>query len=233
MKGVRALEPDYQIPTTIPYLSFSVRNRFKLESGINDHSMDISFAHQKGTELEQIRLIQYPNNVMIDKIGGVGYVEDSFNPNEGEFEGWAGSKKQSTLIPEGLYTFEIKLKGLPVFEGWFLMSGLNSIQSPKVNKPNLDQEYLTHQPNFTWSDFVTSEHQSRPYETRKVSAAVTNKNGDDIATFETNGVTEQIAVSTPIASGSYTFRVAYKERHYFGSLSLVRKSDTLVPFKIK
>jgi hypothetical protein len=242
LKGFSAISPDWQAPKGVHWIGVSAKKIYQSQRGTIDYRIGLSFDHDKELDVEQARVVKYPNEVILDKERGVGDWDES---PEGDrmLSFWIGSEYLKRSISEGLYLLEIKLKGQETVHGWFLFSRVNATESPEVSVPTKRQVFSTGNPTFQWKNFVSSEYRS--YEKRKITLVVfRNANGvkDNTWSFshEANLTSATVGTSGEGEIGAKTLRpdeyvlhLNYRERRQFGDLTVSRESVTQTPFSVK
>lgn len=242
LRGNSAISPDWHAPRGVIWLGVSAKKRFRPSQNAVDHRIAISMDYEKGAEIEQLRIVKYPNEVIIDKAQNIGNWSEDTNP-DGTLNLWGAADYQRKLVSDGLYLIDIKLKGQETTHGWFLFSRINATESPEATVPSINQVLSTGTPTFQWKDFVSSEFRS--YETRRIKIAVVLR-ADNVnsntwyvnrpAPFssitvgsEGNGI---IGVKA-LPADNYIFQLNYAESRQFGDLTVRRESGTHVPFSVK
>jgi hypothetical protein len=127
-------------------------------NGSIDDRMGFSIDHRAGTQISQLRLIHYPNRVILDKRAGIGEFADEPDPRTpGELNFWMASDYRRESNEEGLYLLDLEMKGGEKMQGWFFLSKPNATESPEVLSPSINQAFETRTPTFHWKDFISSE----------------------------------------------------------------------------
>jgi hypothetical protein len=198
--------------------------------------------YEKGAEIEQLRVVKYPNEVIVDKAQNIGdWIEDT--NSDGTLNIWGGAEHQRKLVSDGLYLIDIKMKGQETTHGWFLFSHINASAAPEATIPSINQVLTTGTPTFQWKDFVSPEFKS--YESRRIKIGIVLR-ADNVksntwyinrpAPFssitigsEGNGIT---GVKV-LPADNYIFQLNYAESRQFGDLSVRRDSGTHIPFSVK
>ncbi|MBS1960898.1 MAG: hypothetical protein JST04_01690 [Bdellovibrionales bacterium] len=235
LRGNGAVNPDYRLPDSVTWMSVADKKRMRSSTGAIAHRFTMSLDHKAGSEIDQLRVVRYPDAVILDKQAGIGEFEPADEP-DGTKNLWAAGPNQREALPEGLYLFDLKMKGQETMHGWFLFSRMTATESPTVTVPAVDQVLATATPTFAWKNFVSSEF--RNYERRKVFVAVGYADGREPDLFQFSSKTggsqpTETTVDKPLPSDEYVMRVSYRERREFGPLTLSRESDTAVPFTVK
>lgn len=237
------IEPNWILPKEITYASFESHRRYKLENGKVSFFLAVSMGVAPDQELEQLQVIRFPDQVILDKAANIGNWNITTNSRETNF--WAGTDQKVTQNEEGLYLINLKIKGQPMVQAWLILADKNSSSSPVVTEPALKQIFTTNQPVFKWRKFVSPEFKQN--EASRISIRVTKtdseetevsqvrlkdskatslKFGDSNAVVEVNGPDQ-------LSTGDYYFNIAYREVENFGGFQIRRTSSTKVPFSVK
>lgn len=203
----------------------------------------MAFGIQNGATLEQLQVIRYPNEIILDKIANIG--EWDITPNASETDVWAGTKQTITPTDEGLYLLNLQIKGQPMVQAWFIMADKNSSASPVVTSPKLGQIFTDPRPLFKWNVFLSPEYkvgenvrldvrvnQAGGDELKITQVRLTNTKADSYRFGDRNFV-KNFEGPEHLPIGDYSLSVVYREIEMFGGLQLKRSSSTKVPFSIK
>jgi hypothetical protein len=247
-KGLlKDINPGWQVPAELKYLNVSVHRKYMYEGGKVRFFISAGATQTEPEIVEQFQVIQYPNQVVLDKVGKIG------DWKEQEWDGkptfWIGEDWHAEQVPEGLYLINIKIKNQPLVQGWFVINDENSSASPVIKIPKVNQIFTTDQPNFIWKNFRSPEF-NREEHTRigyKIS-----REGTDLYEEITNAqinyqqelsemqfrVGDKAAANayqgaTYLKPGSYQFSLGFREIHNFGDLLIVRVSSSKVPFSVE
>ena len=241
LAGDRAITPDFKLPREVTWATVGSRKRLKVATGEIGYRLNFSFDLIRDASIEQLRIVRYPNSLVVDRQAGVGYFDESLEDGKPVLSG--SSEYTNTPNPEGLYLVDVKIKGGEATQGWFIFESNNAPDSPEVTVPVLHQVFTTSTPTFQWSDFVSSLFQG--FEQRKTYAAVISaqagvrdntwvvnrKAGFTQATVGETG--EGVTGAKLLVPGEYLLQLTYRERHYFGDLVIGRETSTHVPFTVK
>jgi hypothetical protein len=193
--------------------------------------------------IEQLQIIRYPNDVVIDKLNAVGEWEEEIESDGSpHFKGQA--KKAEARVPAGLYLLNIVLKDGTRTDGWFALDDdMNASTSPKLYQPTAHQELQSNHPVIKFEEYRSPEY--KPYEKRSVIAHVEtpewqtlwwggfNYPDDEIATSLTLGSENSDHQTYDFADGKYWLGFGFRESHRFGDLKIMRVSKISRPFKVK
>jgi hypothetical protein len=243
IRGDGAINPDWHAPKEILWFSIGVKKMFRPDRGLIDYRMSASLDFSKGSEIEQLRIVHFPSEVIIDKAQGIGMSFDEISP-DGINGLWIGADYRKQPISEGLYLLDIKMKGKETTHGWFLLSRIIASESPEVSVPAINQTFSTGNPSFQWKNFVSSQY--RNYEQRgegvniiRYSPNVTsntwtiNHRPATLTSVTVGAGNEGETGAKTLAPDDYVFQLTYRERHKFGDLLISRDSGTHVPFTVK
>ena len=231
--GNRALTPEWKLPEEITWMSVMSRTSSRPEKETLRHSISFSLNYKVDSEIEQIRIVKHPNNVIIDRQKKIGYFEVTPPGEEPDFNLWGQSDRGVGENPSGLYHFEIKVKGKETMQGWFVLSHMNASTSPKMKNISVNQVLTQAQPKIEWNDYKSPEFQG--FESRKTTLAIIDAEKDkEVYVNSMNPIdgTSHV-VRKAIPNGKYLFKIVSRERHQFGQLQLSRESETAFPISFK
>jgi hypothetical protein len=234
LRGNGAISPDWKLPKGVTWMSAAFKKRMNSTTGVIRHRFAMSINFAAGSDVEQVRVVRYPNQVLIDKQAGIGRVDYADEPNN-ERNIWVASPNQHDPVGDGLFLFDLKMSGGETLHGWFIGSRTTPSDSPEVLSPTPNQIVTDAQPTFSWKNYVSSDY--RNYEVRRVFVAASLANANDDAYQRMSSSKEtpptSIQVDKPLVSGDSVMRVSYRERRTFGPLTLSRESDTAQLFTLK
>lgn len=234
---------DWNLPKEVEFLNVGVQRRYFLDRGRVVFFMTATGVLKQGQAIEQLQIIRYPDQVVLDKAGKVGeWAEETW---QGQPSFWASGSRSPLPVEEGLYLINVQVRNQPMVQGWFLLGEANSSASPAVMSPKVNQAYSTGRPTFHWHEFHSP--QAKPDEYVKLSFKVTREgeNSDvELADVELDpkatsfkfGDKSQAKEYEGLLSlnpGQYHFAIGYQERTRFGDLTISRVSSTKIPFLIK
>lgn len=191
--------------------------------------------------VQQIRIVRYPNEVIMDKNAGVGAFES--DARNGGFYFNATSDLKPTPFQDGLYLFDIATADGQNKQGWFILSDLAVNTAPKVLAPKPHDALSTQQPMVRWEEYRSERLKN--YDIRSISASISSvlDNGDwddkwEFYTDDPSVTSSEVGVDplgsgvTSLEPGKYIVKVNYREKHQFGPLRVRRESLTVVPFSV-
>jgi hypothetical protein len=244
-KVFNATEPNWHLPKEITYAGVESLRRYRLESGKVVYSMNLSVDVVNGAELEQLQLIRYPNQVVLDKNANVGDWTSSVNTDGQAVNNWASTPTSISPNDEGLYLLNIQIKGQPAVQGWFILANKNASANPVVLAPKMNQVFSDNQPLFRWNQYLSPEF--KPGESVRVGLRISQAGGDEPGVaqirlkdpkaafykYGDRGVTDDFRGPTSLVPGDYQFHITYREAEKFGDLQIRRSSSTKIPFSVK
>ena len=241
--GRGRLPADWTVPSSIHHLRVSSLRKqepdgvsFRLELGgiITDPGA-----------LGQVRVVQAPGRVILDRRAGQGTWEVTPEP-DGTWYVELEGPETATPTPEGLYLLDVEVAGEDV-RGWFVLTRHVSSQTPAVHAPAVGETFTSGQPPLRLDDFRSPEY--RAWERRSLGLYVVRlrpgsaaDKGYEVAwhrwissprdTEVTLGVGGDMP-DAELEDGDYWLAATYGERRAFGPLKIVRSSRTARPFQVR
>lgn len=242
---LKEVEPNWKLPKEITYAGIESLRRYRVESGRVVYSLNISMNVAKGASLEQLQVIRFPNQVVLDKSAGIGDWSSSDNHEEESINHWGSSPATASVNEEGLYLLNFQIQGQPLVQGWFILTNKNSSASPVVTVPKINQIFTEDQPLFKWMAFRSPEHQAN--ERSQIGIRV-NRDGaqemknaqwrlkDPQATsykYGDKNAAKDFRGPSSLIPGDYQLYLTYREMEEFGDLQIRRSSATKIPFSVR
>jgi hypothetical protein len=231
---------DWSLPEEIHFLVSDNTRRYDADTDRTRYDLGLFGVLAQGASVEQVQLIRYPNEIIIDKQSNIGECKDGSLADAPYIS--CGSDTPNLPGSDGLYLLNIQVKGKPMTHGWFVMSRTQVSATPVVQVPVLNQNYKTSTPTFHWLDFKSSEY--RGFEQRKRQLSVFEHSSHsstqrwsfyeidpDSSESKTIGVSGATG-ATSLLPGNYSFHAGFEERWFFGSMLLGRVGTTNVPFTV-
>lgn len=230
--GETAKPEGTTLPTEIRRLDVAVGRR-RLPDAV-DYSLKISGDAVPTHEMvKQLSMTSYTGEVVLDKERGLG--EWWADPAPGEESYFELSNFDLRTPPkEGLYYLHAEFDSGSSWDGWIILSGLLSPESPEIVEPSQDQTFVTATPTLIWTDFKSPEY--RPSEARSlwVSVAKAEPYDEVFGYWQGNASIDRLTLPADHAlpNGRYLAAVAYTEKRPFGEIRLGRSSSTLKRFTV-
>lgn len=233
---------NFQLPKDVTYLDLEIQRRYRTDKGEVVFALNASIGINKQADLEQLQVIRYPDEVMLDKAAGIGNMHPEESDTEKEL--WMGGNESTTPVQEGLFLINLKLKGEAMVRGYVIMVNKNASASPVVLTPVLKERIEDATPTISWKGFLSPEYKEgerianniliTEVESGKDVMVVRVKDpkatsftvGDKEAAKFYQGVTE-------LVPGKYRMRITHREVEDLGVMKTKRTSTTIVPFTIK
>jgi hypothetical protein len=149
-----------------------------------------------------------------------------------------------TPLEDGLYYLNLETKSGETVHGWFVLQGILSSASPRVQAPSQGQTFDTAHPKFSWEDFRSPEHKA--FEPRALAVFVSKPKSSTWhaiwhAIMPEAGAVEasvhpkdKYGMGVPaLEDGDYWFSLSYAESRHFGDLTLQRASKTARAFHVR
>lgn len=242
---LKDLEPNWKLPKEITWAGIESIRRYRVESGRVVYAINASVDVVKGATLEQLQVIRYPNQVILDKAAGIGDWSSSQNNDDEAINNWGGSPSTIVANEEGLYLLNIQVQGQPAVQGWFILANKNSSASPVMTAPKVNQVFTDDQPLFKWRAFQSPEYKAGEAVNiaMRVSQAIDQE--PEVAywrlkdpksasfKFGDKGATKEFRGPTSLSPGDYHLNITYRETEEFGDLKIRRASSTKIPFSVR
>jgi hypothetical protein len=232
---------DWKVPAGIRYLVFDNNRKYKPATDRMSYDFGFFTVLDKGATLEQLQLIRYPSEVLIDKQSGIGEWDTGTLIGGYPYIS-IGSGVRDHLAKDGLYLLNIKMPGQPLVNGWFIVSRGSSTADPSIQSPTINAT-TNRTPTLTWTDFKSPEF--RLFEQRKRVVRIHREDVEEdrqvfhqvqvypdatqTATVGQNSMPGDVSSLSP---GTYSFTVNFEERWFMGGLLVGRNSYTTVPFSV-
>jgi hypothetical protein len=230
---------DWSLPDEIHFLVSDNTRRYDADSDRTRYDIGLFGVLAPGASVDQVQLIRYPNEILIDKQSNIGDCKEGTADSFPDIS--CGVDRPDSPGSNGLYLVNIQVKGKPMTHGWFVMSRTQVSATPVVQSPVLNQNYKTPTPTFHWLDFKSSEY--RPFEQRKRKLSVYEHSSQsstqrwsfneiypDSSESKTIGTLGDGA--TTLSPGDYSLHAGFEERWFFGEMLLGRVGTTNVPFTV-
>jgi hypothetical protein len=239
--GDEALPVDWSLPPEVSYLKLAV-NRISFDRPAYRVQMNLDGPSEES--LEQLKLTRYPEEVIIDKAGGVGETSVEVD-SEGVTNFWFGTDYEEDAPKDGLYLLDIKIKDRPIVRGWVILSDMVASQSPRIFSPAPGTVVRDAHPTFDFENFRTPEYvqgQRRNLYLRVRVGMPGDENPEKweakieepALTRATLGVAPTIGEGlTELEEGAHRLQVIYEERERFGPIILGRQAASIVPFQVR
>ena len=230
---------DWKLPKEISYLKTSIRHmkyqgedafRYQFNLDVTDKDL-----------LEQVQLIRYPNEVLIDKLAGIGEMSVEHNGSADDF--WFGTELTQEEPKMGLFLVNLKIKGQDTVQGWIVLEdNMVASKTPRVLSPVAGATVRVDRPTFDFDNFFSPEFQDG--EQRRLYLTIRPKGDEDHKwtakvldpdlTSATMGEGATIGEGlSRLGNASYRGTVMFEERHRFGPTWVSRQMGETVPFVVK
>ncbi len=241
------IKPDWSLPPEIKYLTVSAARRYNSERGKVGFFMTASGQIPQANYIEQFQVIRYPNEIVLDKSANIGnWKEEHWGESLGF---WTSSESKNTIIEDGLYLLNIKVKDKNPVQAWFILNDASSSASPVINLPKTNQEFITRTPSFIWKNFRSPESKNNEDRIRvsgKIRLDLPSTTEDlvsvrfdydpkkEIYQFKVGDHSQVKEYKGPdeLPPGPYSFSVYFHELQKFGDLWIGRNSSTKTSFQI-
>jgi hypothetical protein len=231
----------WRVPQGVRYLVFDNNRHYKSATDHTTYDFGFFTVLDKGASLEQLQLIRYPSEILIDKQSGIG--EFGTGKMQGGFPYVSiDCGTDDHVAKDGLYLLNIKAAGQPMVNGWFILSNGSPTMDPSIQSPTVNAT-VGHNPTLSWMDFKSPEF--RGFEQRKRVVRVNKEKADSSKSVfnftqvypdETQSITVGDDLSpgnvSSLGEGNYSLGVNFEERWFMGSLLVGRNSYTTVPFSV-
>jgi hypothetical protein len=224
---------DWTVPQGMHLLSFNASREYDAESDRTFYQASFYMPLEQAGIIEQVQLIRYPNQIIVDKQAGIGNWGEEINLG---IPCATLSTRRTSPIEDGLYLLNLQVHGQPRVNGWFILSQSASSATPIVRSPTPHEVFRTGLPTFRWVDFKSPEY--RPFELRKRMISTYGNNSptgvaQQWSKNSTNpDASESITPDPALTAGNYSFHLGFQERWFLGGMLLGRSSATRVNFSI-
>jgi hypothetical protein len=246
-KGFLSAGPDglpapWKLPQEITKLKVGIRLTQKNSELV--HSIKVYGEVKPNFKLEQVRLVRYPNEVIVDRKAGIGnWMEAPARGKRDPEFGLEVSRGQNPAAA-GLYLLDAILDNGTKFDAWFFISkDMNYSKAPKLKMPKAGEVLSTVNPVLEWSDPISRE--PRPYENRAIWIGVflieppspllkweLGKRSPTLTTAQV-GKTEHGQGVSELTNGKHTLSITYNEERTFGGIFLRRESSVNSFFQVR
>jgi hypothetical protein len=222
---------DWKLPEQV--IRMKVEQGSNLEPDWRWYKLKISGHLREADGIQQLRVLKFPDTVIVDKNASIGDWEldiDPKDPTNIYFE--LSQKYNKEQVTPGLYLLEITTNDGNTTNGWFLLNDQFSSANPIIHTPAMGERFKGPNPTFHWDDFKSPEYKS--CEQRKMGIYVSKLGSakwDPRWTFsETDpsltSATVGIHGEGSLEPGKYWFSLFYRESRMFGDLEITRRSGT-------
>jgi hypothetical protein len=239
--GSQGLPADWKIPNGLNSMKIAVQHVMNVH---DQYRLHVSGAMNEAGLVDELQVVRYPDQVVMDKAAGIGTYDESTTAN-GTHEYSLKSVKTNEPTKTGLYLLKCVLKSGEKVDGWFIVDDqMNSTATPDVMTPAMDEVFANGKPTLRWKNFQSPQY--KPSETRALWMGISRTDlGQNWAlrwekwlrspSLEqlTVGVTEPTSGVAELEDGRYVFAINYHEITKFGSALLYRDSVTYRPFAVK
>jgi hypothetical protein len=226
---------DWRVPEGVVGLKVTQRAR-KNGEGDPRYILRVGANVVAADHVNQLQVIRYPNEVVLDLQAGIGELE------QGSFEGEPffdlRTERRAAPFPEGLYLLNISTQAGQSVEGWFILQDMVTSTFPMITEPTRNAVVTTGSPRISWLDYRSPEY--RDGEFRNMTIAMRFVRPDDewedrwedfysgtIPTTVTVGQGGETAA--PLQDGNHVISLSYREGRRFGDLRLRREATTIHP----
>lgn len=231
----KKIPTDWKKPEDFKYIKVTFRKEANPGSGLSRFRINLSGEFKNNIELDQIKVTQYPNKVLLNKEKGKGYFEYWIKDNEryGLYMGRVITQANTS----GLFYIDIKVKDHELQRHWVIVNPASFSKLPKVTYPQ-DADVIEGSFTGKWKNFVSSDYQD--FERRKLHVKIKELRGENRKTpwrfFENNPIRSTLHLSEgefkePLKPGLYLYSVDYSERRKFGDFKIGRDYRTVIGFK--
>jgi len=235
---------DWELPSEFMYVVLNISRTYNPVKDRTEFDWGLLCLLKTEKVVEQMQVIRYPNEVIFDRQAGIGTVSDGLIGKQKVPTFRIGSEEGASAPKEGLYLLNIKVKGKPMVNGWFVLNRTTATTNVVVRSPSPHEVMRTGNPTFQWDRYESPEF--KPFnQTKRIlnvyslngghrgniwwSSAVYPGLGDSV---NLTNAPNETGVSD-LKNGNYTFRVNFEERWFFGGLLIGRHAVTEVPFSVK
>jgi hypothetical protein len=233
---------DWSLPEEMMFPVIGVSKQTAADMGATTYSLNLWSWLSSADAVENLRLVRYPDEVVLDKRLGIGSWHSVESSGDWPAAIEASTGYASAPPQEGLYLFDVEISGKQPVHGWIILSDVTSTSSPGIEAPSPDQVYRSGRPEFHWRDFRSAQY--RGFEHRKLQLGVAPEGATDgdrlwrLAIISPDFVRATLGRHPNgrgvdhLDPGAYTFTFAQEERWLFGSVLLSRATRSPVSFTV-
>ncbi|MEQ1876180.1 MAG: DUF2861 family protein [Bdellovibrionia bacterium] len=237
------LEADFKLPKEIEKMRIIVRRRNNGDDTV--FRIGVRGSTELKNIISQIRVTRYPDQVVLDKIGGKGEWSEEYIAVDKQYYFNLSGEKQKDPVASGLYFVHLELTNGVSTDGYVILSDLNATASPEIVSPYSGETFATVTPTFKWKNFISP--QFKPFEKRFASIDVYENSevnnykdrwnywlADPAAESASIGmVSPDVLGDSKLEDGPFSVSVNFQERRKFGDVWLSRESQATRNFHIK
>ncbi|MEW5850168.1 MAG: DUF2861 family protein [Myxococcota bacterium] len=224
---------DWKLPAGVQSMRLSVARKADGE----EFRIRLSGELARAGIVEELRLVQFPSRVILDKRAGVGIWEER-QPAGEEPEYELVLDDQRDPIEEGLYTLHIATTDGHAVDGHVIVSNVVATATPVIRSPVPGETLRSDEVRYQWDDFVSP--QRKAYEWRGLWVGVARCAPPAYAWDEVwgqyfehpNAASPDELRAKPLPAGRYFMYLSFKETRAFGDVKVRRESNNAVPFHV-
>ena len=239
-KNGAVLPVGWELPDEIDTIVFTV-DRKQRPANQTQFVFGSWIALEKPISIDQMQVIKYPNEVILDKVKKIGNWDGGNGPGDTSHFSFF-TQGQDSPMREGLYLLKLKLTGQPEVNGWFFINHADASASPVIQKPSINETFATANPTLQWLEYRSPKYSN--FEQRKrtfhISSETDSKFDESFAVINPSDSSKLVLGKDSrwpevkgLNPGDYYFTVRYEERSFFGDLLVGRSSTNGVPFRVK
>jgi len=229
----------WSLPEDFKFLVFSQERKIKVPKNKTEYVLSFFGWMQEGKAVpENVQLIRYPNEVMIDKEKSIGSCGEGVMDGETNKTFNCDTEIANTPAKEGLYLINIRMPNQKeVIKGWAIVSRMAATDAPLVQSPEPGQVLKTATPTLRWTNYESSK--LRSFESRKRLLSIGliqdqwNKVWAKSEVMPGNDSSITLGKENSLIDGQYSFIHSVQERWFLGDILMQRQSATSVRFSVK
>lgn len=243
------LPANWHLPNELKHMRIATRRSTKDETS---YSLTLKCVVTKPGIIKQLRITRYPNEVLFDKLAGIGEWQEvpihtlKSRPTPPNLQ--LETKMSSKPYESGLYLLTIELKNGSKTNGWFIVdNNMTASASSELLVPSNNQTFKTGNPTFKWTSYYSPEYKSYEKRILWIGANKIESSGHEKiekwSFYLENPSIQQASVGKEgdfsdthqhsLENGNYLLQLNYRELRQFGDIEIGRYTTMNRSFKIQ
>jgi hypothetical protein len=222
-----------KLPKRVDFVEILVKRQLHSQTNEVTYSVSVNAQTEEPRFLEQIRLVNpETGETFLDRKAGLGEIEET-SQEDGTYESSLYRPLGSNPFRNGSYELTLRTRNGEESTTKLRLDDLTPSDSPPVTYPRPGQVLSTKQPVVSFEDFRSSEFDGKGRRKLMVQVMIPVEGRPIVFQKIIKDPDVQRMSVGPLEDGSYLLRVSFKEIWEVDAITLVRNSETNVPFSIK